>query len=457
MKRLIIYELNEVPPRLLKKYVEKKPNSGFAKILNEGIYKITVTRDDGELHPWSTWPTVHRGIPNFEHNIRYINQDLTFANRKYPPLWVDLASLGIDIGIFGSLQSFPPIYGENYKFYLPDTFSPNTQAFPKEIKYFQEFNLKLAGENKAISGKYDLKSIRMFLKLLSLKIISPVSFSKTLNHLIKEAINSKYKTRRSLIQPILGFDVFWKHYLKYQPSFSTFFTNHVAGMMHRYWSSTFPEDFNILDEQVDPFHSKSIFKAMDIADRQITQIVKYCDKNQSNLLVISSMGQKAVDRGVYLREIFLNDESKLLKILNLPFEEYKILPAMQPDIVFDCKYQSSLKKIIKLIPEIVDKEGNQLIKLRYEPVGLRVNFSLQIETKAMVNNEEIFNPITKKYNKIEDYGLKFITRDKGTAYHSKDGILLAYGKYVSNFNFQNIDLLDTCEIKPKIIEFFQKV
>ena len=59
--------------------------------------------------------------------------------------------------------------------------------------------------------------------------------------------------------------------------------------------------------------------------------------------------------------------------------------------------------------------------------------------------------LPKKYN----YGLKLIRRDKGTAYHSKNGILLAYGENVSNFNLQNIDSLDTCEIKPKILEFFK--
>ena len=304
MKKLIIYELNEVPPRLLQKYVKKNPKSCFAKILKKGIYKVTSTRDDGELHPWSTWPTVHRGTPNFKHNIRYINQDLKFANTKYPPLWSDLASNGIDIGIFGSLQSYPPIYGNKYKFYLPDTFSPNSESFPKEIKYFQEFNLKLAGENKAISGKLEFKSVQMFLKLIFLRVISPSSFFRTLNHLVREIFNSKYKTRRSLLQPILGFDVFWKHYLKYQPNFSTFFTNHVAGMMHRYWDSTFPEDFNIDEKDVDNFHSKSIFKAMDIADEQIKKIVQYCDLNRANLLVISSMGQESIDRGEYLPEIF---------------------------------------------------------------------------------------------------------------------------------------------------------
>ena len=31
----------------------------------------------GELHPWSTWPTVHRGVTNETHRINFINQDLS--------------------------------------------------------------------------------------------------------------------------------------------------------------------------------------------------------------------------------------------------------------------------------------------------------------------------------------------------------------------------------------------
>ena len=96
----------------LKKYIYDRPHSNFAKLYKSGIFKITTTKDDGELHPWSTWPSLHRGVPNFVHNIRYLNQDLKFANQKFPPFWVTLASAGIDVGIFGSLQSFPPIYGK---------------------------------------------------------------------------------------------------------------------------------------------------------------------------------------------------------------------------------------------------------------------------------------------------------------------------------------------------------
>ena len=67
---------------------------------------------------------------NFIHKIRFINQDLTPA-KIYPPIWEVLAKKGITIGIFGSLQSYSPLEGENIKFYVPDTFSPEKKLFPK--------------------------------------------------------------------------------------------------------------------------------------------------------------------------------------------------------------------------------------------------------------------------------------------------------------------------------------
>ena len=85
-QRILLYELNEVPKKLIDLYVKIKPKSSFAKILKKGIVLNTKSNDDGELHPWSTWPTVHRGVTNKLHNIRYINQDLSIAN-KYKPIW----------------------------------------------------------------------------------------------------------------------------------------------------------------------------------------------------------------------------------------------------------------------------------------------------------------------------------------------------------------------------------
>ena len=106
------------------------------------------------MHPWTTWPTLHRGVNNNYHGIQFINQPLDYA-KKYPPIWEVLQRNGIKVGVFGSLQSYPPIVSENISFYLPDTFSPDDDAYPKLLKEFQSFNLKICSKNKSFNNKLD--------------------------------------------------------------------------------------------------------------------------------------------------------------------------------------------------------------------------------------------------------------------------------------------------------------
>ena len=77
MEKLLIYELNEIPERLLVDYISKKPYSTLAHIYENGLFRQTLSFDSGELHPWTTWPTFYRGVDNSKHVIQFINQEKT--------------------------------------------------------------------------------------------------------------------------------------------------------------------------------------------------------------------------------------------------------------------------------------------------------------------------------------------------------------------------------------------
>ena len=233
-----------------------------------------------------------------------------------------MSNANIDVGIFGSLQSYPPIRNKNIKFHLPDTFSPDAAAIPQNLSIFQSFNLSMVNKNKAISRSITNSQLKLFFELMKKDLISLRSFNLILKHLIKEKLNIKNKTRRSLMQNIIGFDLFLRIVKEHQPTFCTYFTNHVAGMMHRYWRDLFPEDFNLEKKDIDNFHSKSILKGMEIADRDLTKLLKFSESNNYDLWVISSMGQDSIDRGEYIPELYLNDFKKFLSFLQL---EQKIL------------------------------------------------------------------------------------------------------------------------------------
>ena len=149
MSKLICYELNEVPWRVVDHYIQKCPNSSLGSLLSRSAQFTTNCNDHGELHPWSTWPTLHRGVSNEVHQIRFLNQDLEPAN-GWPPVWDILTRNGITTGIFGSLQSYPPVVSDNMLFHIPDTFAAGPETIPDRFEAFQAFNLKQTGENLSL-------------------------------------------------------------------------------------------------------------------------------------------------------------------------------------------------------------------------------------------------------------------------------------------------------------------
>jgi len=448
--KIILYELNEVPRRLLDFYIKIKPNSAFAEVSKNGLILNTITRDNGELHPWSTWPTVHRGIYNEFHNIRFLNQDLSHAN-LYKPVWEILSENLIKTGVFGSLQSHPPLINKNINFYLPDTFSPDANAYPKELNLFQEFNLIMAGENKAISRSIGINQIKLFTNLLFKNVISPKATFKTLAHIIKEKYNPKFKARRSTLQNVLAFDLFFKTVNKYKPNFCTYFTNHVAGIMHRYWKDLFPEDFNIGLEDIDKFHSNSIIKAMDLANNDLSKLIKLSKKEDYNIWIISSMGQDANQIDEYIPELMIRNFNKLLFVLGLNKKSYKLLPAMQPDYIIEAVDNRSLKLIRNALKGITDKEGQQLIIERYPPEKLTLNISL-LSSKSLIKS--LFIKFKEKNLPIKSLGFELIQRDVGSAYHIPEGIFCLYGNDIYRFEKYKDQQIETSRICPTILKTF---
>jgi len=104
VNKIISYELNEVSWKVIDFYINKRSNSNIEKLLKSSNLFTSQTKDSGELHPWSTWPTMHRGVTNDIHDIRFINQDLSYST-NFPPIWELIVNANKSIGIFGSLQT----------------------------------------------------------------------------------------------------------------------------------------------------------------------------------------------------------------------------------------------------------------------------------------------------------------------------------------------------------------
>jgi hypothetical protein len=447
-KPLILYELNEVPWRVIDWYVRLRPSSAFARLQQSATTHTTVTRDEGELHPWTTWPSLHRGVYNSRHNIRFINQDLSAAN-AWPPVWETVKAAGKRVGVFGSLQSYPAQQG--YAFYVPDTFSPGCGTMPPAYSAFQRFNLRQTQQDGAQASplKFDSSVASDVLNMMRVGL-RMATCSTIARHVLKERVNPLYRSRRSVLQGVVAFDIF-RHALRTtRPDFCTFFTNHVAGMMHRYWKQTFPEDFGAgPSTPADRFHAGSIACAMDIADAQLGWMMAYVDANGGMLMLASSMGQEAIDRGEYVGEWRITDMKKFWSAMAWHAPVQNLL-AMQPDFNFSFASAVDAEEFLRAAACLTDAGGLCIWK-RMQRMGASVNLGLSPSRQAIYSGEvTVATPgAAPRTLKIADMGIELLRRDPGTGYHQPYGVLLSYGAGIACDDSRRE--VESTEVRPAIL------
>lgn len=448
---LLLYELNEVPWRVVDLYVARNPHSAVARLVAKTTTYTTVTKDEGELHPWSTWPTMHRGVTNLVHNIRFINQSLAGAD-AYPPVWQTLQLEGKRAGVFGSLQSYPPSSDDSYDFYVPDTFSPGCETWPPKYSAFQRFNLRQTQQDGAQASalKFDSSVVSDVYQML-LSGLTLSTCSKLAAHIAKERLNPLYRSRRSVLQALVAFDMFKDALKNSKPDFCTFFTNHVAGMMHRYWKYSFPQDFDYeLKSDEDQFHAGSIGFAMDIANAQIAWLMKYVDSRGGCLMLASSMGQEAIDRGEYLGEWRITNVSLFLHAIGWTAPAQDLM-AMQPDFNFTLESEAAAEQFLQVTGQLVDTVGDSIWK-RAQRTGTTVNLGLAPSAVALTAGE-VFLKAPNRPNaklKITDLGIEFLKRDPGTGYHQPRGVLMLYGKGIKPDNSRTE--IESTQVRPMILK-----
>lgn len=430
---LIVYELNEVPWRIVDWYVGQRPLSNLASILTRSLTYTTVTHDSGELHPWSTWPTVHRGVYNDQHQIRFLNQDLSIA-KAFPPIWEILSAKGFKVGVFGSLQSYPAPSSGAYSFYVPDTFARSPETWPARYAAFQRINLKQTASDAAVPAKVRVGEIMIDAARLPFIGVSATTFAKLAMQLRNERKDPQYRARRPMLQAPLAFDVFLNAYRKTKPQFATFFTNHVAGAMHRYWRYVFPNDLGLANTSPgDQFKRETVLAAMDIADEQIGKLAKLALRDGGSLLIMSSMGQEAIKRSPYRGELRVTDARKLADAIGFR-QPFRANLAMQPDFNFEFDSEQGAQKFIDRAMGLRDQEGMP-IWFRERRQGASVNLALRPPPSVIENEAVAFDHGgTSSTISIADLGIEKIYRDPGTGYHQPNGIMIWHSNATARHN-----------------------
>lgn len=453
MRKIILFELNEVPFRVIDHFALNHPNSSMAKILNKGEQYVTLSSDTGHLHPWSTWPTVHRGVTNETHKIKDIGENLTELNTSYPAVWDILINKGVSSGIFSSLHTYPlPSNVDKYKFFVPDPFAAGFETQPKSIEPFQAFNLMMSRASaRNASRKINIKT---GLLLVSTMVRIGVKF-KSFKDLFKQLIDERFEpwktTRRRTYQSVLAFDIFYKLLKKEKPEFTTFFSNHAASTMHRYWAATFPEDYDNIelgDDWIKKYSGEIDF-AMSKLDYFLSKILTFINKNpEYKLLITSSMGQQATQAKSLETELAVKDLNKFVSKLGMSDADWEPMPAMHPQYNVKMTNERGIEQFKKILSGL--SIDGKLVQYRSKDDGFfSIDFGhVNLKEEVMKFNDEpcLFSDFGLENEKIQEEA-------SGTAYHVPEGSLIVFDPQ-TEAKPERVQGVDTTRIAPSILKNF---
>ena len=452
---VIVYELNEVPRRLFDFYADAFPSSAFGSLRQRSNLFETLTADVGSLSPWITWPTMHRGVSNVDHEISELGQTLTKVNAEFPNVYNILAQNGVTVGVFGSLQSYPlPESLDNFCFYVPDTFAAGEECFPKNLSDFQSFNLSMVRANgRNVSAGIAVKSASRFLKNSINLGLQPKTFLKLSNQLIVERFNKDRVVRRRTSQVEIAFDLYFHQLQNTRPDISFFFTNHLASSMHRYWPTIFPKDYE--EEKFDSGWLKQwageIPHAVKVANFQLQKIINYCHQNNSELIVCSSMGQGAVhDVEPLVNQVLITNVRKLMAYIGLTHNDYQIKLAMAPRVVItplNDAYEQALERLKR-----ININGSSVTIHRVQTGDIRFDTSLTNQTSIeILDGNKVVSP--------SEIGIENVDLQDASgsyAYHIPEGILMHYvpSKPNSNYKQNTWTSMSALDLAPSLLRKF---
>jgi hypothetical protein len=427
---VVLYELNEVPWLVLDRFVTERPHSHLRGLLDSAKCETTINDEQG-VQPWRSWPTIHTGLPSSEHRSLRLGEDPAVFRGE--PIWVTAESAGLPVGLFGVLQSWPPHKPHHGGFYVPDTFSLTDEAYPPSMRRFQRFNLAMTKEN-AFSPS-DMRTRDLVVAALDMLAKGMTLRSSMLlaAQLINERRDSRHRAARSVFQALPSFDLYWRLHRRTRPALSIFFTNHVAGMMHRFWGDLFDSYAAAEEYTADPVYAQFILQALDIADRQVGRILHFVRANpQSVLIVASSIGQGPIPYRHIGRTIVLRDHAALCAALNLPPATPGL--AMYPMYALTFGNEADAESVVGSLKSVAI-EGIPLFPL-VERHGTSVTFRLNYDDGSQTEPEivqRVRSGPAAVAERVETLGLAVEERTGGgnTAFHTPEGPFITWGAGIS--------------------------
>lgn len=341
-RKLVVVEANEVPRRVIEDLGPTGRIPFLSELLDSGrlIQTVADQPEPRELYPSQTWASVNTGVPFDEHGVYWYGDP---KPERFPMYWQTAARSGRSVGLVNTLHSSPvrtQCGDGDYRFVVPDSFSPEPEAIPAELIPFQQANAALTAAN---GRTVDLRRAPAELLALTRSLPKLGLTARTLTGIGQlacgVALRRTPKERLRSGQFMLLQDLFLRLLDERSPDLAIFFTNHVAAAMHRYWYAMYPGDFE--EEHYDEVwvdrYRDEIAVALTGLDRYLQRLSVWCEAEDRTLMVLSSMGQGPSgtlrsDGGL---EAVIVDPRCFLDAIGVG-PEIEVLGSMVPQLTLDC-------------------------------------------------------------------------------------------------------------------------
>lgn len=455
-QRMLILEVNEVPPRVFRYFAKQRPQSALATMLKSSHF-VTSLADDVDksfLYPSQTWASLNTGVAYDQHKIHWYNDP---KPDEYPLYWKTIADAGRSVGIVNSLHSSP---GEavaakhpNITFLIPDCFASDAYTKPSSFEPFQGLNIMaVSGNSRTASMSLPIKeAVGTVLRAPSYGITSSTLFHTALTVAQIGMGKRNRENLRNLQFPLVA-DIFLKQMKRADPDLAILFTNHVAANLHRYWYALFPEDYSevIYDQDWVARYSGEIMSALELLDRYIDRLKRFCDETDRTLVIVSSMGQEAnpkltrayrVSHSVDFR---LQDVRKFVDAVTETRHSYSVETAMVPQYQLRFATASAAAPCAKQLKDaITHLKGYSLVVDSNDEV---ITISVAPDPAAPAY-EFKGAPLPP-----ENVGfLKFDVDDHHSGHHCEDGTLIVYNSRTFKNNGDSVSYL---EFAPAVLQRF---
>tara|TARA_B100001248_G_scaffold51197_1_gene33201 strand:- start:168 stop:1616 length:1449 start_codon:yes stop_codon:yes gene_type:complete len=462
-RRIVNLEINEIPPSLFLNYINNIRNkeSTLKDLKDRNLLTIYTTKANdvskNKLYPSQTWASFLTGKPYSEHKCYWYSDYIDYKDL----LWSKLALNNKSSGILGSLHSskIPNnlFCDSNFKFYIPDCFSSINTTKPREYKDFQSLNISLVNKAGRVTGLRNL--IKDFLSYFLKLLINPRKFGISIFSLkmILRIIYYSFKYRnKELLRmaqfPLIG-SLFNDLFLNHLPDYSSLFSNHIAGNMHRYWYAHDRSNYKIKDKYDEIWiknNKHSINISFTLLDEYIKFLLKKKDFKDATILITSSMGQEPNPR---FDERVLNNYSGKITNLKKFLFHLKKYQKKRYNLELDFKIGRNMAPQYGFyIPPNTDNIDvafvSQTVRDFVTSIGLTNKVDFEGDSIVLTLNPNVDENLQKNYsmidaiNKYSRYGLEFFpVKDHHSGSHSPYGILVAINctdKFKNHIN-QNIE------------------